>query len=340
MMVHKPRQGPRSGGLAFYAAAFVSTGVLSPMIITEVRVQHKPDAITLWPLYALYLGNLLAGSFGPSVPAQQWFDLTRVFSMDVAGQALAIGGLLLTGPPLFVIVYQAVTIFTGLAAVVFLPPSSHPTLMQWYAMFVITAGLTVQGVDSMQNISLSNPMELRGVAAILVSCVFFAGAACASEIYVAAPGRSGAQPLQAAWVFGVEGCLCAAMWGAFTLRRENTAFLEAPGFLVLFGILVLSNATHQAAWFNLVGSFGACSTAVLKALQSVFLFVSAGLAFCGRDEDQCLTRSKIFSLCIVVVGVLAYSFNSRQAQAFANERAAAAGLKIPATETSKLRNDV
>eukprot|EP00929_Paragymnodinium_shiwhaense_P108944 TRINITY_DN75296_c0_g1_i1.p1 TRINITY_DN75296_c0_g1~~TRINITY_DN75296_c0_g1_i1.p1 ORF type:complete len:360 (-),score=79.26 TRINITY_DN75296_c0_g1_i1:159-1238(-) len=337
-IVAAPKPPRLSGAMPFWVAAFVLSGIASPMIITEVRIEYQPPAITLWPLYALYLGNLIAGAFGPSVPVKQWIEVSRVFILDVAGQGLAIGGLLLTGPPVFVILYQSVTIFTGLFALAVLPLASHPSGLQWYAMFIITVGLAIQGLDTLHKVSLTDPTEVKGMGAIFVSCVFFAGAAVASELYIGSPGRGGAQPLQAAWIFGVEGCLAASAWAAATLHGSNVAFIRSPGFLVLFGTLVLSNAAHQAAWFNLVGSLGACSTAVIKALQNVFLFVSAGMAFCGRDADQCLTRSRMFSLCIVVLGVLAFSFNSRDAiAARAAARAAAAGCKPLPTETTRLR---
>mmetsp|Transcript_86753 Transcript_86753/g.246025 ORF Transcript_86753/g.246025 Transcript_86753/m.246025 type:complete len:98 (+) Transcript_86753:2-295(+) len=72
--------------------------------------------------------------------------------------------------------------------------------------------------------------------------------------------------------------------------------------------MVASNACHQAAWFLLVKRLGACATAVLKALQSVCLFLGASALFCSTDPTECLNWEKVLSFAVVSVGVLLYSW--------------------------------
>jgi len=290
--------------LCLWIVLFVASGIASPLLITQARYLYHPPAGTLWPLYPLYLGNLLAGAFSPRVTMPHWKSGTQLFALDIIGQTLTNLGLLAVGPPLYAILYKSITVFTGLLSLCFLPQSSHPSKRQWAAMVLITAGLCVQGVGGW---NLLRRSEILGGALVLCGCVFFAGGAVASEVLLGG-GRQLLGPLQAAQVVGVEGSILLAVWAVGTARGP----VSPGGFWLLFAILVLTNAAHQASWFTLVGQLGACATAVLKALQSVFLFLGASAAFCGRDPSECMTREKVFSFVIVSLGVLLYSYPNQQ----------------------------
>jgi len=278
---------------------FVLSGIASPMLIMQARFSFEPLAVTLWPLYPLYLGNLLAGAFSPKVSRDSWLDSTRLFGFDIGGQVCSNLGLLIVGPPLYAIFYKSVTVFTGLLSLCFLPPSSHPTRFQWCAMLVVTLGLFMGGADALA----LGAKELLGAVLVILGCLFYAGGAVASEFYLGIRRRS-LQPLQAAWVMGVEGTALCAVWAAFTVRDLRFG----PGFWILMLGLVLTNACHQATWFLLVGRVGACATAMLKAFQSACLFIAASAFFCRRDSLECLTWAKLGSFAIVSLGVMMYSY--------------------------------
>lgn len=290
--------------LPFWVGVFILSGVAGPMLITQARYTYAPSAKTLWPLYPLYLGNLLAGAFSQQLQHNQWRDATRLFALDMTGQIFTNLGLLIVGPPVYAILYKSVTVFTGFLSLQFLPPTSHPTRQQWLAMLLITGGLCIQGVYDLETPSAgSGSKQLFGTAFVLLGCVFFAGGAVASELYLGVQ-RDSLGPLQAAWVLGVEGSVAAAIWAAGTVRGKPFSL----GFWVIVGALVVSNACHQAAWFLLVGRLGACATAVLKALQSVCLFLCASALFCPTDPTECLNWEKVISFIVVSLGVLIYSY--------------------------------
>eukprot|EP00448_Togula_jolla_P006674 CAMPEP_0170606804 /NCGR_PEP_ID=MMETSP0224-20130122/20716_1 /TAXON_ID=285029 /ORGANISM="Togula jolla, Strain CCCM 725" /LENGTH=337 /DNA_ID=CAMNT_0010931927 /DNA_START=57 /DNA_END=1070 /DNA_ORIENTATION=+ len=287
--------------LGIWIGGFILSGVASPMLITVTRYNYAPPSMTLWPLYPLYLGNLLAGFFGTSTSGEQRRDATKLFGLDAAGQAFTNLGLLAAGPSTCTIFYKSVTVFTGLLSIVFLPAASHPTAWQWFAMLIITAGLGLQGID----LSSFGPLERWGAGLTVFGCIFFAGGAVASEGLLAAR-RGGLAPLQAAWIVGVEGTAVSLAWAIGSAAMGEWLPGDA-GFWLLFLALTLSAAMHQAAWFTLVGRIGAVATAVLKALQSAFIFLSAGAAFCHRESAECLTTEKITSFIIVSIGVLVYT---------------------------------
>lgn len=286
-----------------WVVLFLLSGVATPMLITQIRFSYALPSSTLWPLYPLYLGNLMAGAFGPRVSRNEWWGASKLFALDAVGQAFTNWGLLLIGPPLYATFYKSVTLFTGLLSLCFLPPASHPNLRQWGAMVLITVGLAMQGFDAVETMGFS---EVWGGGIVVFGCVFFAGGAVVSELLLGPMGGGGLGPLPAAWVVGTEGVIICIIWAACTVRSLPPGF----GVWLLLLTMVLSNACHQAAWFNLVGCLGACATAVLKALVSVCIFFGASAAFCWQDKNECLTWEKVGSFCIVCTGVVIYSWPS------------------------------
>mmetsp|Transcript_33655 Transcript_33655/g.95761 ORF Transcript_33655/g.95761 Transcript_33655/m.95761 type:complete len:316 (+) Transcript_33655:122-1069(+) len=301
--------GPAGGDadVAAWILVFVLSGIASPMLLTQIRYDFAPPAASLWPLLPYYLGTLLAGARAPPLSRAAWGRASQLFSLDVAGQLLTNLGLVTIGPPLYSIFYKSVTVFTGLLSVVCLPPASHPTRSQWMGMLVITSGLSIGCADALQHFSAS---ELWGALLVIVGCAFFAGAAVASELFLG-PGSKCLGPSEAAWAIGVEGLVAWTLWAVV----GRHALPGSVGFWVLMLAMVGSNALHQAAWFLLVGRVGACTTAVLKAMQSVCLFAAASIAFCGRDSMECLTWAKAMSFGVVMAGVCIYSFQTSKGPA-------------------------
>jgi len=314
-------RGSLHGRVIVWVVFFVLSGIASPMMVMQVTYSYSPPSKTLWMLYPLYLGNILAGCFAPRVERSHWFDGSRLFGFDFCGQALCNLGLVAVGPPLYAIFYKSVTVFTGLISVCCLPPASRPTRLQWLAMLIITAGLCMQGVESLMTLGRQ---QLVGALLVVLGCVFYASGAVASEFYLGVR-RESLSPLQAAWVIGVEGSAICIVWALFTVREFYYPF----GFWMLFAALVLSNACHQATWFLLVGRIGACATAVLKAFQSVCLFLSAGALFCSRDKLECLTFEKLTSFVVVSIGVLLYAYPSQRVDGSAQQNQERAPLIGP-----------
>jgi len=288
---------------------FLVSGVPTPILVTQIRLLYNPPAYTLWYLYPLYVGNTIAGLTAPAVTRSQWGNATKLFVLDAGGQALTTAGLLLCGPPLYATFYASVHVWTGLISVAVAPPASHPSQKQWAALVLISFGIGVQGLNAWASIG---PTEVLGGVFVCVGAAIFGGGAVGTEMYLKG---SQLQPMQAAWVFGVEGLVLLAVVGILTAHE---LVFDTLGFL-LFGALVLAHSGHQASWFVLAGRLGACNTTVLKAVQSGGIFLVASGMFCEQDPSQCLTATKIGSFSVVTFGVLAYSFFGASAQAQAKK---------------------
>merc|ERR1712176_1255535 len=88
------------------------------------------------------------------------------------------------------------------------------------------------------------------------------------------------------------------------MEKEGTTWPHA--LIILAGISV-SNFVHSATFFYLLKYLGAVSVAVMKGLQSVFVFVMADVIYCKSHKNQCFDAYKVISLIVVVGGVLAYA---------------------------------
>lgn len=324
----KSIENPQLVGLI---CAFVVSGIATPMIIMKVKFEHTPRPETLWPLYPLYLGNLLVGSFSAPLPRRSWNKGSKLFGCDIGGQICSNLGLLAIGPPLYSIFYKSVTVFTALLSLVVLPTASHPTALQWIAILVISAGLCIQGTSALNDF---RSRQIGGISLVLLGCLSYGAGAVYSELYLGVEGDS-LGPLQAAWVFGVAGCSACAVWSAFTIQGVITS----PSFWLAMAMMVATNAIHQATWFFLVGRIGACATAVLKAFQSACLFFAGSFAFCRSDRNECLTAEKVICFIVVTAGVLVFSYRSSAPAPSPEETSPLLPYEQPDGQAARLAHD-
>jgi hypothetical protein len=68
----------------------------------------------------------------------------------------------------------------------------------------------------------------------------------------------------------------------------------------------------QVLYFRVLSVVGAVATGILGGLRSAILFFTSGALFCAYQSSQCLTMYRIVSACVVVSGVLVYSYGSKE----------------------------
>jgi len=74
-----------------------------------------------------------------------------------------------------------------------------------------------------------------------------------------------------------------------------------------FILLLVIDGIHAATFFSILQHVGAVGSALLKGVQVVVVVVLTSIFFCGpKDESQCLTRGKAYSVVLVSLGVFCY----------------------------------
>jgi len=88
------------------------------------------------------------------------------------------------------------------------------------------------------------------------------------------------------------------------------------GYLaMLFITQAFSNFAHNISWFVVCEREGAVATGLLQGAKAVALLFGSAAAFCGRQESQCLTPSKMAATAIVIGGTLLYYWRPLQVAA-------------------------
>lgn len=108
---------------------------------------------------------------------------------------------------------------------------------------------------------------------------------------------------------------------ANAMTVQGTSLL---GALPAWSLLVVANGGHAWAFFQMLGSIGAVSSGMLKALQTVTVFTFSAVFFCSYEASQCFTPMRAVSVTLVLVGITTFSFGSQQAAAAGATDAAAA----------------
>ena len=68
----------------------------------------------------------------------------------------------------------------------------------------------------------------------------------------------------------------------------------------------VSNWLHNLSWFIICDREGSVSTGLIQGLKAVLLFAGSSVAFCHRQESQCMTKHKVTATAIVTLGTALY----------------------------------
>lgn len=103
-----------------------------------------------------------------------------------------------------------------------------------------------------------------------------------------------------------------------TLNGDDDSLTNIIRPVLGFILLLIVDAIHAATFFSILQYVGAVGSALLKGVQVVVVVVLTSMFFCGpKDESQCLTYRKAYSIVFVSLGVFCYGIGkSSSAQSF------------------------
>ena len=82
-------------------------------------------------------------------------------------------------------------------------------------------------------------------------------------------------------------------------------------FALGFVLLLVVDAIHAATFFSILQHVGAVGSALLKGVQVIVVVALTSIFFCSpRDESQCLTYVKVYSVVFVSLGVFCYGIGN------------------------------
>ena len=260
------------------------------------------------------------------IPRNSKRNILLITAVDTCSGVFLMLGLLAAGSGVFVVIYSSCTAFTACFSRMFL--KKQLKWGQWLAILMICAGLGVNYWSASHGGAAATASGVRTAAGIVLTLL---GSLLHSAMFVmtdALLSKAGteAKPWQVCSYVGrfeVAGLLC---WNAFGIVYASTTddswfkFGAADGSAptaasiglscVLFASLWAVNCLHAACFFDLIGAVGSVSSAVLKGVQTVSVYVLSAILYCRYQSSQCFSYTKALSLVIVVLGTSIYSLAS------------------------------
>mmetsp|Transcript_32539 Transcript_32539/g.104132 ORF Transcript_32539/g.104132 Transcript_32539/m.104132 type:complete len:179 (+) Transcript_32539:743-1279(+) len=130
-----------------------------------------------------------------------------------------------------------------------------------------------------------------------------------------------------------------AAWNGALLSRHGPQLyaphdgeVELGTVALLYAGLTLVNAMHALVFFELLDRIGAVSSAVMKGVQLVLVFVFSVLFFCRYQASQCFSWPKAIGVATVVAGLLTYAAGSRDSRRQAERQRRCIYCEAPSTE--------
>ncbi|KAH8088773.1 hypothetical protein JL720_6737 [Aureococcus anophagefferens] len=203
-------------------------------------------------------------------------------------------GLTLAGSGIFGIIYSSVSCWAALFSYCILGRRLVP--LQVLGMAVVVAGLVVSSLEN-DFASDGGRRVAAGSVAIAVGTVAYGLEYALCERLLSASDAAGEKPVASA----------TDERDAAEPRRAsgNEAIVEMMYYMGLWGLGLSALYTAVVVaprWDYLV----AAPVRVSARAAAVLLFGGSSLAFCDRQESQCMTRPKVLATAIVVAGTAIY----------------------------------
>ncbi|KAH8044055.1 hypothetical protein JL722_14876 [Aureococcus anophagefferens] len=228
-------------------------------------------------------------------------------------------GLTLAGSGIFGIIYSSVSCWAALFSYCILGRRLVP--LQVLGMAVVVAGLVVSSLEN-DFASDGGRRVAAGSVAIAVGTVAYgleyalcerllsaSDAAGETPVASATDERDAAEPRRASgneaivemmYYMGLWGLGLSALYTAVVVaprwdypsRRPSASRRGARYLTALVVSHTFSNWLHNLSWFIICDREGSVATGLLQGLKAVLLFGGSSLAFCDRQESQCMTRPK------------------------------------------------
>lgn len=251
---------------------------------------------------------------------------------DVVGTTLTAIGLTMSGSAIFGIIFSSVSSWAALLRWIILGERLKP--VQVLGILLVTSGLVLSAAGE-DTSSTTGKRVVVGIALTLIGTVGYGLEYVLCER--ALVRGDGLTPIDFLWYMGVWGTLLiGAYLCVYTVPRWEVLVAQptrdadaSTGYLVfLFASHTINNWIHNIAWFVICQIEGSVSTGLLQGLKAILLFAASSVAFCHRQESQCLTPAKGAATVVVVLGTLVYySVPSVAANTPEPSRSGAVGLK-------------
>ena len=88
------------------------------------------------------------------------------------------------------------------------------------------------------------------------------------------------------------------------VREAKSAYTD---IVYMYLVLMFMFGIHVGSFGYVLKGSGAVSAGVNKALQAISIFAFSAMAYCDDHSDQCLTKMKLLSMGLVLVGILWYA---------------------------------
>jgi len=311
--------------LLFYGIFFVVTGIAMTMLQQPLFYQGAAGKTTLLPTLVAYMGvalNIflpLLGVTDPTKGRQEKKDTAQPHKtvylyglvlgvIDVLGTTSAFIALAYIGSGMFQVLYSAITIFTALLSRIVLDKKLN--FVQWFAILFVTLGLAVSTIGK---IDTGAQVPLLGIALTLCATGVNSASYVTADYLVSLPQSISTQKLASvSGGFGFAICLVYQL--LYTLPNWETLFVQPvtekngnhSDILFAYLVLMISSLGHSWSYYGLIASVGSVGTGILQSLRAVLVFFISDFYYCSTAPEQCISRPKIVSTCLVIFGILIF----------------------------------
>ncbi|EQC41341.1 hypothetical protein SDRG_01315 [Saprolegnia diclina VS20] len=273
---------------------------------------HLPDVVAMVekPTKGGHRGYL-----NGALPLVHAMLLLNVF-LDFAGCIFANIGLSMAGSGVYQVVYSSVVCWSALLSKAFL--GKHVGRNEWLGIATVTFGLAFSALGQ-SNGGRNAGVVLMGCVNTLIAAGFYGGNYVAGEYMLKLPERP--EPKVLCLRMGI---ICVSMISVyqmfFVLPQWNHMItkpvMDANGnpvhILAALFWYTMSQLAHGLTYFMMLGSCGAVTTGIMQSLRAVCVFALSSLLYCSHQESQCFDAKRGVATCVVVLGVLFYSYAKNQ----------------------------
>jgi len=246
---------------------------------------------------------------------------------DIGIKYLTMYGITKLGTSLYVVIYSFVTVTCALMRRFVL--HRHLSVLQWFAIVMITSGLVYNGVAKG---SLTDDATAEGIFIVLLAAILD------SFVYVLAERAfihpRGPTPIEMTsfvaaisfiyTVLYIAGYSAAGMWHSWVIDPIRSSDCEVTDYTIVL-VWVAEAAVfiiHYLTFMLSIENTSSVATGVSKSLQSASVFFTGHLLFCKEgflfgcsSKKTCLTTAKVISAIIVFFGTALYAIGSVSANA-------------------------
>lgn len=295
---------------------FVASGVAQPLLSSQNKYLGLANASAQLYMVPYFAGMAAVGFLYLCIPSRRWCHYKvhkscGIALIDITSQTLNYTGNNMAGSGIFSVIYASVSIWCAVLS--WMIGLRKLNLQQWLTILVVFGGLAVSAANSIKS---GNQIAI-GALLLLVGSFLHAVMYVLSEFISVRGGEFEKIPphIHCSTMAIVETSLLICWQFIYTIPHWDEAItepMEQEGTtwkqgISIFAAIAFANWLHSATFFYLLKWLGAVSSAVLKGLQAVLVFVMANYIFCDDHKEQCFDTWKWISLCIVIVGVLAYA---------------------------------